>query len=97
CLTILKPLLGTDLRAVMFPKSGSEKESQLQLQQTALTQPALFVIEASLAKWWMSWGVVPAAMIGHSVGEYVAGCLAGVFQLEDALTLVARRGSLVQA
>ncbi|HET8965215.1 MAG TPA: type I polyketide synthase, partial [Candidatus Acidoferrum sp.] len=97
CLTILKPLLGTDLRAVMFPKSGSEKESQLQLQQTALTQPALFVIEYSLAKLWMSWGVFPAAMIGHSVGEYVAGCLAGVFQLEDALTLVARRGSLVQA
>jgi amino acid adenylation domain-containing protein len=97
CFAILKPLLATDLRAVMFPESGSEKDSQTQLQQTALTQPALFVIEYALAKLWMSWGIAPAAMIGHSVGEYVAGCLAGVFQLEDALTLVARRGALVQA
>jgi amino acid adenylation domain-containing protein len=97
CLAILKPLLETDLRALMFPKNGSEKDCQAQLQQTALTQPALFVIEYALAKLWMSWGIAPAAMIGHSVGEYVAGCLAGVFQLEDALSLVARRGALVQA
>src|SRR5207248_8947273 len=83
CFAILEPLLETDLRAVVFPKSGSEKDSQAQLQQTALTQPALFAIEYSLAKLWMSWGIAPAAMIGHSVGEYVAGCLAGVFQLED--------------
>ena len=60
------------------------------LVQTQFTQPALFTIEYALAKLWMSWGVKPAAMIGHSVGEYVAGCLAGVFTLDDALSLVAR-------
>ncbi len=65
--------------------------------QTRFTQPALFTIEYALAKLWMSWGIQPASMIGHSVGEYVAGCLAGVFSLEDALMLVARRGALVQA
>ena len=65
--------------------------------QTRFTQPALFVIEYALARLWMSWGIKPAAMIGHSVGEYVAACLSGVFTLEDALSLVARRGALVQA
>ena len=65
--------------------------------QTRFTQPALFVIEYALAKLWMSWGIMPSAMIGHSVGEYVAGCLSGVFTLEDALLLVARRAALVQA
>ena len=97
CFSILAPGLANDLRTVLFPETGLEKNAQLQLQQTSLTQPALFIIEYSLAKLWMSWGITPAAMIGHSVGEYVAGCLAGVFNLEDALTLVARRGSLVQA
>ena len=75
---------------------GTRRAAEL-LVQTRFTQPALFTIEYALAKLWMSWGIRPAAMIGHSVGEYVAGCLAGVFSLEDALTLVARRGALVQA
>jgi len=97
CLDILKPLLSADLRPIIFPVEGSEKQSAQLLQQTSFTQPALFVIEYALAKLWMSWGVVPSAMIGHSVGEYVAGCLSGVFTLTDALTLVARRGALVQA
>ena len=65
--------------------------------QTRFTQPALFVIEYALAKLWMSWGVKPAAMIGHSVGEYVAGCLAGVFTLGRCAALIARRAELVQA
>lgn len=97
CAEVLQPILKTDLRQVMFPAAGGEKESDALLVQTRFTQPALFVIEYALAKLWMSWGIKPAAMIGHSVGEYVAGCLAGVFSLDDALTLVARRGALVQA
>ena len=55
------------------------------LKQTALAQPALFVVEFALARLWMRWGVKPEAMIGHSIGEFVAACLAGVFSLEDAL------------
>lgn len=67
------------------------------LDQTRVTQPALFVFGYALAKLWMAWGIQPRIMLGHSVGEYVAACLAGVFSLEDALTLVAGRARLVQA
>src|SRR6202166_4930421 len=97
CAELLKPELKTDIREVIFPTVGANKKSDELLVQTRFTQPALFVIEYALAKLWMSWGIKPAAMIGHSVGEYVAGCLAGVFTLEDALTLIARRAALVQA
>ena len=97
CAELLRPLLEMDLRTVLFPARGSDKDAAELLKQTRLTQPALFTIEYSLAKLWMSWGIRPTAMIGHSVGEYVAGCLAGVFSLEDVITLVARRGALVQA
>jgi amino acid adenylation domain-containing protein len=97
CAAILQPILKSDIRSVLFPAIGSEKEAEQILLQTRFTQPALFVIEYALAKLWMSWGIKPAAMIGHSVGEYVAACLAGVFTVEDGLVLVARRGALVQA
>src|SRR5205823_10675103 len=73
-----------------------ESASSERLDQTWLTQPALFAIEYALAKLWMSWGVQPQAMIGHSVGEFVAACLAGVFSLKEALHLVAGRARLVQ-
>jgi len=94
CCHQLIPHLGLDLRTVLFPQAASETAAAL--QQTALAQPALFVIEYALAQLWMSWGVQPAALIGHSIGEYVAACLAGVFSLEDALALVTVRGQLMQ-
>ncbi|MEH1980835.1 MAG: acyltransferase domain-containing protein [Nostoc sp.] len=93
CAEMLKPHLGLDLRHLVY---HSEQTTPSELEQTAITQPALFVTEYALAKLWQSWGVHPKAMIGYSIGEYVAATLAGVFSLEDALTLVAARGKLMQ-
>ncbi len=95
CAQILEPLLGRDLREVMYPADGDEETAAVSLRQTFFTQPALFTIEYALAQLWQSWGVKPQAMIGHSIGEFVAACLAGVFSLEDALKLVATRGRLM--
>src|ERR1043165_642767 len=96
CAQLLTPHLGVDLREVLYPEPDRKEEADRELRQTRLTQPALFVVEYALAQLWMSWGVTPQAMIGHSIGEYVAACLAGVFSLEDALALVAARGALMQ-
>ena len=95
CCELLKPHLGVDLRSLIYPDS-SEIETAERLKATAIAQPALFVIEYALARLWMSWGISPQAAIGHSIGEYVAATLAGVFSLEDALALVATRGRLMQ-
>ncbi|BAY99676.1 beta-ketoacyl synthase [Tolypothrix tenuis PCC 7101] len=95
CAEILKPLLGRDLREIMYPAPGDAETAAISLKQTFFTQPALFVIEYALAQLWQSWGVKPQAMIGHSIGEFVAACIAGVFSLEDALMLVATRGRLM--
>ncbi|MET0622970.1 MAG: amino acid adenylation domain-containing protein [Pyrinomonadaceae bacterium] len=97
CCELLKPNLGFDLRDVLYPGDGRTEEAAARLKQTRVTQPALFVVEYALARLWMSWGLNPSAMIGHSIGEYVAACLAGVFSLEDALSLVAFRGELMQS
>jgi phthiocerol/phenolphthiocerol synthesis type-I polyketide synthase E len=97
CAESLRGALGLDLRELLFPAPGREEEARRSLERTELTQPALFVTEYALARLWMSRGVSPAAMIGHSLGEYVAACLSGVFELGDALALVAERGRLMQS
>ena len=96
CSEILRSHLSLDLRDILYPEGESIEELAEQLRQTSITQPALFTIEYALASLWMSWGVHPVAMVGHSIGEYVAACLSGVFSLEDALLLVANRGRLMQ-
>jgi acyl transferase domain-containing protein/thioesterase domain-containing protein len=96
CSEHLKNHLSYDLRDILYPEAKKVEESEYLLGQTFITQPALFVIEYALAKLWMAWGVRPAACAGHSIGEYVAACLAEVFSLEDALSLVATRGRLIQ-
>jgi phthiocerol/phenolphthiocerol synthesis type-I polyketide synthase E len=93
---ILKPALGYDLRPFIYPKEGQAEDLAKQMSRTSTALPALFLIEYALAKLWMTWGVRPKAMIGHSLGEYVAACLAGVFSLEDALSLVVLRGRLFE-
>ena len=96
CAELLRPHLNLDLRQILFPSKGREEEAENQLTQTAITQPALFVIEHAIARLLEDWGVVPVGMIGHSLGDYVAACLAGVFSRDDALVLLAKRGRLMQ-
>lgn len=95
CAQILLPLLGLDLRALLYPPQASQSASE-RFRATALAQPSLFAVEYALACVWMRWGIRPAAMIGHSLGEFVAACLAGVLTLEEAIALVAERGKLMQ-
>ncbi len=96
CCDVLEPHLGLDLRTLLYPAEGDAETAAATLEQTRNTQPALFAIEYANARLWMDWGVVPAAMIGHSIGEYAAACLAGVLSLDAALALVATRGRLMQ-
>ncbi|MBV6623052.1 MAG: SDR family oxidoreductase [Rivularia sp. (in: Bacteria)] len=96
CCAILIKHLGFDLRRLIYPQESQREAAAEKLKQTDIAQPALFVIEYALAQLWMSWGITPQAMIGHSIGEYVAACIAGVISLEDALMLVANRGKLMQ-
>lgn len=97
CSLYLKPILGVDLRSRLYPHESERDEAAKKLDQTSFTQPALLVIEYALARLLMEWGVQPTALIGHSIGEYTAACLAGVFSLDDALKLVAERGRLIQS
>jgi glutamate-1-semialdehyde-2,1-aminomutase len=93
CDRLLQPYLATSLLSVLF---ADTTDTDL-LNQTAYTQPALFSLEYALAQMWQSWGIYPDIVMGHSVGEYVAACIAGVFSLEDALKLIAGRGQQMQA
>ena len=96
CCERLKPWLGLDLRQVLYPETSACELAAEQLKQTAMAQPALFVIEYALAQLWMYLGVKPRAMIGHSLGEYVAACLSGVMSEDAALAFIAARGQLMQ-
>jgi len=109
CAAILKENEGIDLLSLVYPNSdrpnsdrpnsdrpGRKDEAAINLARPENTLPALFAVEYALAAMWMDWGLRPAAMIGHSFGEYVAACLAGVFSLEDGLRLAAARGRLMK-
>ncbi len=95
CCRAFRDSSGLDLKPIVFAKKADRERAAEQLKQTQFTQPALFAVEYALAQLWMSWGVRPRAMIGHSIGEYVAATLAGVMTLKDAAKLVARRGALM--
>ncbi len=90
CEKILSSYLDLSLTSVIWG------ENQAKLNETKYTQPSLFVLEYALAELWKSWGILPTAVMGHSVGELVAACVAGVFSLPEGLKLIAKRGELMQ-
>ncbi len=93
CDELSRAYLERPLLSVIYPAEGEDSP----INETAYTQPALFAIEYALAELWHSWGIEPSAVMGHSVGEYVAACVAGLFSLEDGLKLIAERGRLMQS
>ncbi|MCK9897953.1 type I polyketide synthase [Frankia sp. AgB32] len=99
CAALADPLLDRPLRAVVWPGQDVDGPGPAAtdglIDSTRYTQPALFALEYALARTWMAWGLRPAALAGHSVGEIVAACLAGVLSLPDAVTLVCHRAALM--
>ncbi|MFW5665084.1 MAG: thioester reductase domain-containing protein, partial [Coleofasciculus sp.] len=93
CDEILRSYLEQPLLSVLYPES----ETSSPLNETAYTQPALFALEYALFQLWKSWGIEPTIVMGHSVGEYAAACVAGVLTLEEGLNLIAQRARLMQA
>ena len=109
CAELLRPHLGSDIRTILYPAGGEEANGGIDLRdllkgfrsgygfyRTSLAQPALFVTEYALAQLWMEWGIKPAGLLGYSLGEYTAACLAGVLSLPDALRLVTLRARLIE-
>ncbi len=96
CMDIINPALGIDLRTLMYPQVADREAATRTLERPSLTLPSLFATEYALAQLFQSWGATPQALIGHSVGEYAAACVAGVVTLEDALKLVMMRGRLFE-
>ncbi|EKU96341.1 polyketide synthase family protein [Leptolyngbya sp. PCC 7375] len=92
---LLQPQLGLDLRQILYPDDSQLSQATELIRRTDIAQPALFLVEYALAQLWQEWGVTPKAFIGHSLGEYVAACLAGVADLATMLPLVALRGRLM--
>lgn len=97
CFDLLKPHLDSDLHDILFPAASDRKQAREKLQNTRFAQPAIFTIQYAMARLWQSFGVQPAMMVGHSLGEFVAATLAGVFTLSDALRIVATRAKLMQS
>jgi len=97
CAVILDGELERPLLSVIYPAPDADEAARALIDATAYTQPALFAIEYALAELWRSWGIEPDVVLGHSVGEYVAACVAGVISLADGLKLIAARGRLMQA
>jgi acyl transferase domain-containing protein len=97
CARFIRPELGLDLRTLLFPAPGDIEAVTARLSAPSLALPALFATSLATARLLMSWGIEPAAMIGHSAGEYVAACLAGVVSAEVGMGLVALRGRLFEA
>lgn len=97
CCEYVKPYLKIDLRDLLYPKDDKLDEAAEQLAQTRFTQSAVFTIEYAVARQWMRWGVEPMGLIGHSLGEFAAACVAGVFSVEEGLRLVVTRGRLMQS
>ena len=95
-LTALAKKVDYDMKALLFPAEGEEEKAAAELQHGSRSLPSLFITEYALAKLYMSWGVEPSALLGHSMGEYVAACLAGVFTMEEGLGLVLLRGQLFE-
>ncbi len=96
CAQALVPHLEVDVREILFPEPAQTAAAERKITETYITQPTLFVIEYALAQLWLNWGIRPRAVIGHSLGEYVAACLAGVMTRDDALSLLAGRARLMQ-
>ena len=100
CFTVLKSLMGVDVGDILYPRDSGRRRSRPDrvpdINRTEIAQPLIFIFEYALARLLMKWGIEPDAMLGHSIGEYTAACLAGVFSLEDALRLVVLRGQLMQ-